>query len=197
MDCEEKKRPGGGEDGEEAAEVRHEVNHEQRALECGPFHRRTFQSAETAEAQIQTFQGQQREEERGLVLSDETRQAPCPARLPTRPDENVRRDVRVLSLVIGIRVMPGVLVHPPPVAHAQQQVGDQQSPCLTGPPPGKDLMVGEVVGSQSELAEDHGQSDGDKQLTPTVPQREKRADAPREGEGDQPESDRVIHRTAP
>ena len=54
-----------------------------------------------------------------------------------------------------------------------------------------------VVRSQSELAEDHGQSDGDDQLAPAVPQGEKSTDTPRESEGDQSETDRVIQRAAP
>ncbi|MGC0407983.1 hypothetical protein RKD31_001226 [Streptomyces sp. SAI-163] len=57
--------------------------------------------------------------------------------------------------------------------------------------------MGEVVGRQTELAEDDGERDRDEQLAPAVPQGDESGDTAGEREGDGAETDRVVQRAAP
>ncbi|CAM5249514.1 hypothetical protein SCHAM137S_05568 [Streptomyces chartreusis] len=93
---------------------------------------------------------------------------PGPARpgLILGPDQQVGVEVRVEFLVIGVGVVAGVFVVPPPVAHSDPGTGDPAGH-LAGPAPPEHLTVGPVMREQGDLAEGNGQEGGDRQCPPT------------------------------
>lgn len=138
--------------------------------------------------EVEAFQGQQREEQQRLVATEETGQATAGAGLLGGPHQDVRGDIGVQFLMIGIGVVAGVLVHPPAVAHAYAEVAEQPSPDLAVPAPPEDLPVGQVVRHQGDLPEHHGQKCGHGQLPPGVAERE---------EGSPARSEQPDHETEP
>jgi hypothetical protein len=67
-----------------------------------------------------------------------------------------------------------VLVHPPAVAHPDQQVARHQAGDLAGPAGAEHLPVRQVVGDKTELREGHRHQRGDAELPPGVAEQEER-----------------------
>jgi hypothetical protein len=117
-------------------------------------------------------QGEQREEQAGLVAGDEAGQAaPAEGRLGG-PDQHLGGHVGVEVVVVRVVVVAGVLVHPPAVAHADAEVAGEAPGDLAGALGAEHLPVGQVVGDQRQLGERHGQQDGHGDVPPGGPDQE-------------------------
>src|SRR5260370_24639095 len=117
-------------------------------------------------------EGRQREEQVRLVHGGQ------PAGPAPRPGlfvgvrDGADFDVRVEVDVIGVAVMAIVLLHPPAVAHAEQQVGRDQADESVLPSRDEHLAVSRVVKLEAELAAHDAESRGRKGLRPDRPDRD-------------------------
>jgi hypothetical protein len=111
--------------------------------------------------------------------------------------QDVRGDVRVQFLVVGVGVVAGVLVHPPAVTHADPQIAEEPAPRLARPAASEHLAVGQVVGHQGRLAVHQREEGGHRELPPAVTEHEECSPARRRQCDDQPEPCRVVTGAAP
>jgi hypothetical protein len=94
--------------------------------------------------------------------------------------DEVPLDVGILADDVGVRVVAAVLGHPPGVADADEEVGDQSSGQVVGPARFEDLAVGCLVGEKGELGEDQSEGCGEQQLEPGFAQQDHPGDGGRE-----------------
>src|SRR4051794_1399908 len=88
--------------------------------------------------------------------------------LPGHESEHALPDVRVLALVVGMRVVPVVLVHPPPEAQPDKEVAGEDAQQVVGPSAAPDLLVTAVVAEEGDLGEEQSQPGGGDQLQPRI-----------------------------
>ena len=102
----------------------HGEQHEfDNAVPAGASARCASQEPDAGHVQVQAFEHQQREEQRGLVASDQPAQTPMPGGdLPGGECEHTVTDVWVVALVVGVGVVPVVLVDPPAVTVLRVEV---------------------------------------------------------------------------
>src|SRR5216683_1680240 len=126
------------------------------------------QRADARDVDADRLTEQHREEQVRLVPVREPGHAPARARLGGGESQRADHDVGVRALLIGVRVMAVVLVHPPAVAQPYAEVAVQDAEHVVGPPRAEDLPVPGVVAEEANLGEDHRQEGGYPQLPPRV-----------------------------
>ncbi len=124
VDGEEGDRHTGRQHPEQRGQVDREVREQQRTLQRAVLQGAVRQRPHARHVQVQPLQREQREEQEGLRAADQTGQPLGGAGLVLGPDQQVGGDVGVESLVVGVGVVAGVLVLPPPVAHPDARPGD-------------------------------------------------------------------------
>ena len=145
--------------------------------------------------QREPFEQQDREEEQPLVRHQ-------PSERPDARRSAMRllggeRDHRQLDVGIGadlvrVGVVPGVLVLPPSVAHADEEVADDQGRPVVPSPGAEDLAVRRVVPEHRDLGEDHRHRGGRDELPPGVAHEHECRDRGREDHGHRDELGPVV-----
>lgn len=116
--------------------------------------------------QAECLEGEQREEQLGLVPGREPPQPPGPERLFGGPGEEDGVGGRVVALAVRVCVVPVVVVDPPAVAHPDDEVAQQDARQVGRPPAGEHRTVRDVVAEQRQLAEHQGEQGREGQLPP-------------------------------
>jgi len=68
--------------------------------------------------------------------------------------EDRHGDVRIEAMLVGVAVVSIMFVHPPPVAHPDEQVARQKTNEIIFPRLAKDLPVSSIVTNQPKLRGD-------------------------------------------
>ena len=149
-----------------------------------PFATCAEQPAHAGNVEVQTLQGEQREEQHGLVAGDRSRQPTGSIRgLRGREGEHAFADVRIMIFLIRIGVVTDVLVDPPTDAQPGQQIARQQPDHRIAGTGRRDLLVAAVVSKKRHLGGGHTQQHSWHQHQPRLADRHKRPPA-REEEQD-------------
>jgi hypothetical protein len=131
--------------------------------------------------EVETLQQQQREEQVALTPGDPGHQAAPDGGILGEEGDRVDLDVGVLADLVGIGVVPGVLIHPPGVADADEHRGQYPADPVVRRPGSQDLAVRGLVAEEGELGEDQPERAGDQQLQPRVAQQDEPGNRPAEG----------------
>ncbi len=121
--------------------------------------------------QVDRLEGQEREEQPGLVAGRPPGEPATAGRLAGVEHQRARVHVRVRGEVVGPGVVRVVLVDPPGPAHPVEQVAAEQ-PERQGrqPPASGDLPVPGLVAEEAELGGDDGQDRREQHRPPRVAQ---------------------------
>ncbi|MNW56108.1 hypothetical protein D3C74_338110 [compost metagenome] len=120
--------------------------------------------------QIQALKGEQREEQVALAVGDPLEQAALALGVLGLEGDGVPLDVRILAHGIGGGVVLVVLVHPPLVADAHDDIGQELAQLVIALVRSQDLAVCRLVRQERELGEQQAQGCGHQQLEPAVAQ---------------------------
>ena len=108
-----------------------------------------------------------------LAVGDPLEQAALALGVLGLEGDGVPLDVRILAHGIGGGVVLVVLVHPPLVADAHDDIGQELAQLVIALVRGKDLAVSRLMGQESELGQQQTQCTGHQQLEPAIPEQEK------------------------
>jgi hypothetical protein len=170
LDREEHGRLVGREHEEHEREVADEPDGEERDLDRAPRHVLSHEHAVHARhVQRDPLEEQDREEERALVRHEPAQERGMLAfDAVGRHGDHRELDVGVDAELVGVGVMTGVLVLPPAVAHADEQVADDQADPVVPSAGPEDLAVGRIVTEERDLGEEHGEPHGREHLPPGI-----------------------------
>ena len=146
---------------------------------------------ERVEVKVQTLGQEHGEEQPPLSLGEEAREALQARRVVLLEDDEVRLDVRILVDGVGIRVMAGVLAHPPGVADADDQVGHDPAGEFVELARFEHLAVRQLVGDERVLGEEDPERAGDQQRVPRVLKHREAEPRGNHGDRDDAEGDEV------
>ena len=167
-----------GEHGEDEDDVAHEAGTEEEDLDAAARDGLATEDAlEALVVQVDAFEEQQREEEEALVRGEPAREGVAP-RGGLRGGEREHRqvDVRVDALFVRVAVVLRVLVLPPAVAQADEEVRDDERGPLVPLPRDEHLPVGGVVTEERGLGHDDRGDDRGDELPPGVTDEDERGD---------------------
>ncbi len=134
------------------------------------------QVLEAGDLQGDAFEEQHREEQPGLVAGEPAGEALALRRLLLGPDEGADADVRILVDVVRVGVVAYVLVVPPRLVHAEQEVGVDQADRPAHPPVTGYLGMTGVVPDEGGTGPDDGQGQGEQEGPPGVPEEDQCGD---------------------
>jgi len=111
---------------------------------------------DTADMQAVGFKKQEGDEKEFLVFDDKARNAAFFEGSFFAEGDDRDGNVRVHVFPVGVGVMLVVLIHPPAITHANQQVAVQKSKEVVLFCGMKSLAVAGIVGNESDLSENEG-----------------------------------------
>ena len=141
--------------------------------------------------EVDALEHQQREEEVALAARHGGHQALLLGRVLLGEGDRVELDVGVFADGVRVGVVPGVLRHPPLVAHADHPGGEEAAHAVVDRAGREDLAMRGLVGEERELREDDAQRAGDQELEPGVAQQDEAGDRSAEARGEEGEDEDV------
>ena len=103
------------------------------------------QEAKTGSLQAERNQRQHGKKEEGLMFDDQLLELSLLEEIFPVHREDRHREVRIEALLVGVAVVSIMLVHPPPIAHPNEQVARQKPNEIVFPGLAKDLPVSSIV----------------------------------------------------
>jgi hypothetical protein len=146
---------------------------------------------EAEEVQVQTFEGQEREEQPALLARDQTHDTARLRRVLFEERDRVDFDVGVFADAVRVRVVAAVLGVPPGIAHPDDAGADDARQTVVCAAAGEDHPVRCLVRDERSLGEEDAEGCGDEQLEPAVAQQDEPGHAPGEAEDDRGAHQRV------
>jgi hypothetical protein len=108
------------------------------------------QRPQAGDVQVNALQGEQREEQPRLLPGDQPPdRAPAGGNLGGGEREHTVADIRVICLLIGMRVMPAVLIHPPAVAEPDEQIAGEHPDRVVAAARTTHLLVAAVMAEET------------------------------------------------
>jgi len=123
---------------------------------------------ERLRVQVEALQGQRGKKQPTLAAGHHLAEAFEAAGVLLLEDDEVRLDVRVLADRVRVRVVAGVLGHPPGVADPHKEVRDHAAGRVVRLARGEHLAVGRLMGDEGVLGEEDAEDTGDDELEPAV-----------------------------